>query len=243
MRASFALRDLALTYRTPFVSGKDSLNNEFRDGDRTIAIPGCILITAMSVVADVTRTLTSDLKAAGDLLVLVGTTKRELGGSVYWKRRGELGASVPRVDAKLGKAVLDGVHRAIQAHCVVAAHDLSEGGLAVAAAEMAMAGRLGVCLDLHQVVKSEVSLPEEILFSESQSRLLLEVPPDRLEDLSLNLSGLQSRFAVVGRVLPKPEMVVTMAGEELLRVGLEDLLRAFKQPLDLDGTLVGEASR
>ncbi|MEE9125803.1 MAG: phosphoribosylformylglycinamidine synthase subunit PurL, partial [Planctomycetota bacterium] len=242
VRASFALRDLALAYHTPFVSGKDSLNNEFRDGDRTIAIPGCILITAMSVVSDVTRTLTSDLKAPDNLLVLVGTTKRELGGSVYWKRRGELGASVPRVDAKLGKAVLDGVHRAIEAHCVVAAHDLSEGGLAVAAAEMAMAGRLGVCLDLHQVVKSEVSLPEEILFSESQSRLLLEVPPDRLEDLSLNLSGLQGHFAVIGRVSPKPEMVV-MAGEELLRVGLEDLLRAFKQPLDLDGTLVGEASR
>ncbi len=149
---------------------------------------------------------------------------------------------MPRVDAKLGKAVLDGVHRAIEAHCVVAAHDLSEGGLAVAAAEMAMAGRLGVCLDLHQVVKTNVSRPEEILFSESQSRLLLEVPPDRLEDLSLNLSGLQGHFAVIGRVSPKPEMVV-MAGEELLRVGLEDLLRAFKQPLDLDGTLVGEASR
>jgi len=245
VRASFALRDLALTYRTPFVSGKDSLNNEFRDGDRTIAIPGCILITAMSVVADVTRTFTSDLKAPGNLLVLVGTTRRELGGSVYWKHKGALGASVPRVDHKNGKAVLDAVHRAMTAHCVVAAHDLSEGGLGVAAAEMAMAGRLGVTLDLDQVPRTNLTRPEEILFSESQSRLLLEVPKDRLEDLRLNLEGLLdgSAFAIIGEVTAASEMVVTQGGSHLLRLGLDDLLRAWKQPLDLDGTLVGEESR
>ncbi|MHC4077238.1 MAG: phosphoribosylformylglycinamidine synthase subunit PurL [Planctomycetota bacterium] len=244
VRASFALRDLALAYHTPFVSGKDSLNNEFRDGDRTSAVPGCILITAMSVIADVTRTLTSDLRATGNLLVLVGTTRRELGGSVYWKQKGELGASVPRVDAEHGKAVLDAVHRAIEAHCVVAAHDLSEGGLAVAAAEMAMAGRLGVTIDLDRVPRKGVTRPEEILFSESQSRLLLEVPGDRLDDLMLNLEGLleDGAFAVIGEVQAAPEMVATSTGNELLRVGLDDLLRAFKQPLDLDGTLVAEGS-
>lgn len=233
VRASFALRDLALAYHTPFVSGKDSLNNEFRDGDRTIRIPGCILITALSVIPDVTRTLTSDLKAAGNLLVLVGMTKRELGGSVYWKQKGHLGASVPRVDPKNGKAVLDAVHRAIQAGCVVSAHDLSEGGLGVAAAEMAMAGRLGVSLDLDRVPTEDLTRPEDILFSESQSRLLLEVPKDRYEDLQANVKG----FAVVGEVTSKAEMEVRQAGQPLFRLGIAELLEAFKQPLDLDGTL------
>ncbi|HLQ37285.1 MAG TPA: phosphoribosylformylglycinamidine synthase subunit PurS, partial [Planctomycetota bacterium] len=106
VRATEALCRLALHYRTPFVSGKDSLHNEFRGGGRTISIPGCILVTALSVVADVTRTLTSDLKRKGSLLVLVGVTKAELGGSVYYKHKGQLGSSVPRVDPVLGEQVL-----------------------------------------------------------------------------------------------------------------------------------------
>src|SRR5262245_35087194 len=128
VRAPEALCALALTYRTPFVSGKDSLHNEFRAGDRTIRIPGCILVTAMSVIPDVARTLTTDSKQAGSLLVLVGITKDELGGSVFYKTKGLLGRNVPRVDKKLGRDVLRGCHRAIQARCALAAHDLSEGG-------------------------------------------------------------------------------------------------------------------
>jgi len=236
VRASLALAELALTFRTPFVSGKDSLNNEFRDGERTIVIPGCILVTAMSVVADVARTLTSDLKAAGNLLVVVGTTKRELGGSAYWKSLGHLGACVPRVDGPQAKKNLDGVARAIQARAVRSAHDLSEGGLAVAAAEMAIGGRLGVDLDLAQVPASGVTRADEVAFGESQSRFLLEVEPDRLEDLRVNL--FEVPWAVVGRVTTEPAVVFRSQAREVLRVPLDAAVRAWKRPLDLDGTLV-----
>jgi phosphoribosylformylglycinamidine (FGAM) synthase-like enzyme len=241
VRASFALSELALVLRTPFVSGKDSLNNEFRDGDRTIAIPGCILVTAMSVIADVGRTLTSDFKRAGNLIVAVGNTKRELGGSTYWKTLGHLGASVPRVDAALAKKTFDGLHRAIQARAVRSAHDLSEGGLGVALAEMAMGGRLGADIDLAHLPGASTLRADEALFSESATRFLLEVEPDRLEDLRANL--FEVPWAILGHVAEGDRIVVRHGRNELLRLGLDAALHAWKHPLDLDGTLTDKSTK
>ena len=236
VRASLALAQLALHYRTPFVSGKDSLHNEFRTGDRTITIPGCILITALSVIPDVTHTLTSDLKRAGSLLVQVGITRAELGGSVYYKTKGQLGKDVPRVDHDLGKQVLQGVYRAIAARCVLAAHDCSEGGLAVAAAEMALGGQLGLHIDLEQVPISGDLRSEQILFSESQSRILLEVAEDRLADLRANLG--ETPHAVIGKVEATDAIDFCSAGRSVCRVSRDAAERAFKRPLDLDNSLV-----
>jgi phosphoribosylformylglycinamidine synthase len=218
------------------VSGKDSLHNEFRAGDRTIRIPGCILVTAMSIVPDVARTLTTDCKRAGSKLVLVGVTKDELGGSVYYKTKGHLGANAPRVDKAHGKKVLHAVHRALGARCALAAHDLSEGGLGTAAVEMAIGGKLGVTLDLAKVPTSGPLRAEQLLFSESQSRFLLEVPPDRLDDLKANLGDVP--FAVLGEVTKDATVVVTHGGKELVRMAVSELEAAWKRPLDLDQTLV-----
>ena len=237
VRATEAVCALAMTYRTPFVSGKDSLHNEFRAGDRTIRIPGCILVTAMSIVADVRRTTSSDLKRAGAKLVLVGVTKDELGGSVYYKTKGELGQNVPRVDHQLGRDVLIGCHRAIAARCVLSAHDLSEGGLGAALAEMCIGGKLGARIDLAKATVQGTLRPEQILFSESQSRFLLEVPPDRLADLRANLQ--QVPFAVLGEVTKEATVVIQHQGKDLARLATADLETAWKRPLDLDQTLVG----
>jgi phosphoribosylformylglycinamidine synthase II len=240
VRASLAIQDLALAYRTPFVSGKDSLHNEFRAGDRTIRIPGCILVTAMSVIPDIRRTTTSDGKRAGNHLVLVGLTRDELGGSVYYKTHGELGANVPRVDAELGKLVLHGVHRAIQGHCVMSAHDCSEGGLAVAVAEMCLGGRLGAVIDLDSVPTPDgVELDAvQRLFSESQSRILIEVTPDRLQDLKANLR--EAPHCVIGTFQDKPDITFRFQGTTCCEVSVTAAERAFKHPLDLDGTLIEE---
>jgi phosphoribosylformylglycinamidine synthase len=165
-------------------------------------------------------------------------TKDELGGSVYYKTKGLLGAHVPRVDKELGLAVLTGVHRAIQARAVLAAHDLSEGGLAVAAAEMALGGRLGVELDLDLVVQSGGLRPEQLLFSESQSRILLEVQDDRLADLQANLHT--APHAVIGRFTGGDQILFRSAGKPVVATTLAQCERAWKRPLDLDGTLVAE---
>ncbi|MCB9877111.1 MAG: phosphoribosylformylglycinamidine synthase subunit PurL [Planctomycetes bacterium] len=241
VRATEALCALATTYRTPFVSGKDSLHNEFRTTARTIRIPGCILVTAMSVIADVRLTLTSDLKGDGNQLVLVGTTKDELGGSVYYKSKGELGRNAPRVDPERAKATLHAVHRALQARCAVSAHDLSEGGVAAAVAEMAIGGRLGAAIDLAAMPTDGPLDPTRRMFSESQSRFLLEVPPDRLPDLRANLGDVP--FAVIGQVTAAPTLRFADGARELATVAVADAERAWKAPLDLDGTLTQEVSR
>ncbi len=236
VRATEALCELAMHYRTPFVSGKDSLHNEFRAGDRTIRIPGCILVTAMSVIADVTRTMTSDCKRAGSLLVLVGMTKDELGGSVYYKTKAQLGSKVPRVDKNAGRDTLLGVQRAIAARCTLAAHDLSEGGLAAAVCEMAIGGKLGAKVDLAKVLTACTLRPEQVMFSESQSRFLLEIPPDRLADLRANLQHVP--FAVVGEVTKEPTVLFAHGSQEVARLSVAELEVAWKRPLDLDQTLV-----
>ncbi len=241
VRATEALCAVALQYRTPFVSGKDSLHNEFRAGDRTIRIPGCILVTAMSIVPDVARTLTTDLKRAGSLLVLVGATKDELGGSVYYKAKGHLGAKAPRVDKETAHATLRAVHRAIGARAVLSAHDLSEGGLGAAATEMAIGGKLGVRIDAQKAVAAPGLRPEQILFSESQSRFLLEVPPDRLDDLKANLGGVP--FAVVGETTKDGNVTFQNGGATLLSMPVSELEAAWKRPLDLDQTLVAGGAK
>ncbi|HYW78431.1 MAG TPA: phosphoribosylformylglycinamidine synthase subunit PurL, partial [Thermoguttaceae bacterium] len=142
VRAALACYDMAVVLKTPFISGKDSLNNEFRPegADQPISIPPSLLISAMGQVDDVSRCVTMDLKESGNYLYQVGTTRNELGGSHFALVHGLSGGQVPRVDAETAKEMFAALHNAIDAGLVRACHDLSEGGLAVAIAEMAFAG-------------------------------------------------------------------------------------------------------
>ena len=141
--AAQACHDVALAYGTPFISGKDSLNNEYTHDGQSLAIPPTLLISAIGQVPDVRRCVTMDLKEPGNLLVAAsGTTRHELGGS-HWADgpAARTGARCPRVDPELGPALFRAVHAAIQRGLVRSCHDLSEGGLAVALAEMALRRR------------------------------------------------------------------------------------------------------
>ncbi len=177
--AAKACHRAALAYGTPFISGKDSLNNEYRVGDRSIPIPPTLLISALARVPDVARTVSMDLKRAGSRLYLVGETRGELGGSHYLELRGLQGGRVPRPDLASAPGLLRAVHAAIRDGLVLAAHDLSEGGLAVALAEMAFAGGFGARLRLGAVPTGAlegVHDPDATrLYSESCSRFLVEV--------------------------------------------------------------------
>src|SRR5262249_23046250 len=147
------------------ISGKDSLNNEYRSGGRHVRIPGTLLVSALGQVPDVRRCVTMDLKAPGNKLYLIGTTRDELGGSHFHKVAGGAGGNVPRVDVEAAPKLFRALHGAIAGGLVRSCHDLSEGGLAVALAEMAFAGGVGA----DATHKSE--LPDDVwLFSESPTR-------------------------------------------------------------------------
>jgi len=165
-------------FGTPFISGKDSLNNEFvtESGER-ISIPPTLLISAIAIVPDVRKCTTMNFKRAGSAVYIIGRTKNELGGSHYWGLDGFVGNSVPKVDFGTAKVTFSKVHSLIRRQALSAVHDCSEGGLAVALAEMAFAGGLGVSVDLAEMSKNaDIRETDVLLFSESVSRFIVEVP-------------------------------------------------------------------
>jgi phosphoribosylformylglycinamidine synthase len=189
--AARACRDVALAYRTPFISGKDSLNNEYTHEDCTLSIPPTLLISAIGQVPDIRSCVTMDLKEPGNLLFLLGVTRPELGGSLWAQVHQQAGGRVPRVDPETGRACFAGLHAAIRRGLVRSCHDLSEGGLAVALAEMAIAGGSGASVALGGVPRADDAAGDLVLlFSESPSRFLLEVRAECERELSDVLAGL-----------------------------------------------------
>ncbi len=224
----------AKAYRTPFVSGKDSLNNEYRVGGRTLSIPPTLLVTALAQVPDVGRAVTMDLKRAGNRVLLLGETRAELGASAYLALPEHAAlegtGAVPRPDLERAPALLRALHAALAAGLVQSCHDLSEGGLAVAAAEMALAGDLGLALELARLELAETSGadPDTVaLFSESATRFLLEVAPAELPALRARLAGFP--LVDLGSVEAAPRLrVLGRDGRALLDEALDGLRASFQ---------------
>jgi phosphoribosylformylglycinamidine synthase len=233
VRAAQGCHDAALAYGTPFVSGKDSLNNEYVDaqGEKR-AVPPTLLISSLSVMDDVRRAVTMDLKQPGDLLYVVGETRAEMGGALYSRLHGAIGDGVP---APVPDAIetMRALHRAISGGLVRACHDLSEGGLAVAAAEMAIAGRLGLELSLtHLPRTSDVDADAVALFSESSARFLVEVAPEAAAAFEATLAG--RPVARLGRI----------TADGVLRVhGIEDPLVIACEVRELAHRFLGGSGR
>jgi phosphoribosylformylglycinamidine synthase len=228
VRAAEACRDVALAWMMPFISGKDSLKNEFHAGGRNIVIPPTLLISALGRVPDVRRCVSMDLKESGNLLFLIGSTRHELGGSHFELVTGRAGGTAPQVDLPLAPEVFARIHVAIARGMVRSCHDLSEGGLAVALAEMAFAGGVGV--DVTQLTNVG-SLPDEVLlFSESPSRFVLEIVPTKAQALRNLFADVP--LAQIGQTVKEPRLRIAGAdGEWLLWSSLADLKEAWQKPL------------
>jgi len=232
VEACLACYDGAMAYRTPFISGKDSLNNDYRVGAESLSIPPTLLITALALVDDLGGTASMDLKAPGNALVMVGMSGPELGGSHLARHLGASGAEVPPVDLTLAPGLLSTVHGAVAAGDVAACHDLSEGGLAVAAAEMAFAGCLGAELDLAPMpCRGDVDSLRK-LFGEGATRFLIEVRPENQGALLARLEGVP--HAVIGRTVETPTLTIVDGSTELLSEPIEALRQAFTATHDLD---------
>lgn len=231
VRTAQACHDMSLAYETPFISGKDSLNNEFEFEGRAISIPHTLLVSAFGVMDDVNRAVSMDLKKTGDLIYIVGSTQCELGGSEYFKTRGFIGNSVPEVNPRRGKALMDSLSRATEKGLVRACHDCSEGGIGVAMAEMAFAGGLGATIQLQEVPLGEpVDRDDYILFSESNSRFLVEVAPEQKDEFERVMSG--TCFAAIGHVTGKKSLEVRgITGNKVVTASLVELKEAWQRPL------------
>jgi len=231
VRAAQACYDIAKAYGTPFISGKDSLNNEYRVGDRTISIPPTLLISAIGIIPDIRKVVSMDAKQPGDLVYLVGMTRAEMGGSHYYALHNYVGNEVPQVRPEEGRAVFRALHRAVSAGLVRACHDCSEGGLAVAAAEMAFAGGLGMDLYTMTVPRpADLQRDDVILFSESNSRFLCEVPRDCAEEFESVMGKVPC--APLGRVTGDRRLRFWgLLGEAVVDEPIAELKAAWQRPL------------
>jgi len=233
VRSNQALFDVCLAYSIPLISGKDSMKNDFYDGSTKISIPPTLLFSVIGRIEDIRMAVTMDVKRPGDLVYLLGKTGAELGGSEYFALRGMIGNRVPIVDTDKAYRRYRVYHEAVKAGAVASCHDLSDGGLAVAAAESAFAGGLGMTLDLSRVLwKGDVATKndEALLFSESASRHLVTVHPEKRDEFESVLSG--NCFSAIGEVTAEPRLVVTgLAGGAVVTADLAELKDAWQRTL------------
>jgi phosphoribosylformylglycinamidine synthase len=243
VRAAKGCHDAALAFKTPFISGKDSLNNEYHTDGRRLPVLPTLLISAVSVIEDASQTIDMSLKIPGNLLYLIGATRNELAGSYYAEvvdpdsfDRLFPHAQVPKVDTAKARIAMKALGEAIRQGLVRACHDLSEGGLVVAAAEMSLAGQLGATLHLeHVTIKGTPTIhPNEEtivrLFSETPSRFLVEITPEQFGTFEKHLmaSGVED-IIYIGAVNNSSRFIIH-SGEEsdLINLSIEELQEAWK---------------
>jgi len=224
VRACQACYRFAKGFGTPFISGKDSLYNESPLGPVTPTL----LITAVGMIPDVRKTVSMEVKQVGDLIYIVGQTYPELGGSEYYKLKGFLGKTVPEVRVSQARKIMKSIVKATDFGYVKACHDLSEGGLAVAISEMAFTGDHGIDLYLKNTPRPKGTQRNDfILFSESNSRFLVEVQEKRRRDFEALMEGVPS--SVVGSVKREKRIVVYgIDGNTIVDVSLTELRNAWK---------------
>ncbi|MDP6576343.1 MAG: phosphoribosylformylglycinamidine synthase subunit PurL [Dehalococcoidales bacterium] len=231
VRAAQACYDMSVVYGTPFISGKDSLNNEFEFEGKTVAIPHTLLVSAVGVMNDVNRAVSMDFKQAGDFIYILGSTWDELGGSEYFQTHGLIGNNVPRVDPRRAKALMDKLSAAMEDGLVRACHDCSEGGIGVAVAEMAFAGWLGAAIRLKAIPLGEsVDRDDFILFSESNSRFLVEVASENRAEFEKVMARID--LAVIGEVTDGEVLeIYGVKDEKKVAASIGELKEAWQRPL------------
>ncbi len=209
-RAAEACYDFAVAYGTPFISGKDSMYNDFKGyNDKLeevkISVPPTLLISSIGIVEDVRTCQTIDFKFPGDVIYILGETGNECGGSEYYALMGELlsgkrfvGTGVPGVNAEKNRLLYAAFERAMTAELVASSISLERGGLGLALVKSAMAGMLGFTADLAKVPSREKLRDDAALYSESQGRLLVTVDPKRSGEFEVLFAGI--RIARIGRV-------------------------------------------
>jgi phosphoribosylformylglycinamidine synthase len=222
IRAVEACYDFSKALDAPFISGKDSLYNESPLGP----VRPTLLITGIGIIPDIRKVVTPSLKEEGSPVYMVGLTKEELRGSAYFRLKGVGGGEVPKVDAALSRRLVETLIKAIDEGIVLSCHDLSEGGLGVAAAEMVVASKnLGLEIDLRKI-KSETSRSDYALFSESASRFLVEIDGNGSRRFEEIFSGLP--FSRIGVVIRGAGLRIIDLKNRLYELSCSEVKRAWR---------------
>jgi phosphoribosylformylglycinamidine synthase len=225
-RAMAAIYHLAKTYRTPFISGKDSMFNDFKgyDADNNpvkISVPPTLLISAIGVMEDVAHAISLEPKQAGDLVYVLGETKDELGASEYYDHLGYLGNNVPEMHDDVNYTLYRAMTAANKAQLCASAYAVGFGGLGVALAKKVIASGLGMDITLSDELRFD-----KILYSESQGRIVVTVAPQNKDTFEAAMAGVD-HVQQIGVVTDNPALNIN--GK--VAVGADDLETAYKATL------------
>lgn len=223
------LHDGCLVYGVPLISGKDSMKNDYRHGKWRISVPPTLLVTAIGKIDDVSLSMTTDFKSAGDTIFVLGQTHEELGGSEYHAMKGISGGEAPRVNFRRNFALYKKLQNAIQKGLVSSCHDCSEGGLVVALAECCIGGRLGAEVSLDAIAGKRLQA-EAVLFSESAGRFIVSVRKSN-EKAFLRLMRGMPAFTI-GKVTDVSRLTVGLKGKKAVDLPLEQILLSWKGAMD-----------
>ncbi|PIN83575.1 phosphoribosylformylglycinamidine synthase, partial [Candidatus Micrarchaeota archaeon CG11_big_fil_rev_8_21_14_0_20_47_5] len=207
VRACKALYDCSLAYSVPCISGKDSMKNDFWSGGKKISILPTLLFSALGYIADVSKAVTIDFKGEGESIYLLGMTRDELGGSEYFSLRKIEWGKAPKVNAREFALAYAKLHEAMQKGIISSAHDCSDGGLAVAAAESAFAGEIGAQIDLRKLPYEGEKRNDFLLFSESAGRIIISVKKGKEAEFEEIMR--ESSFAKIGKTTNKEKLIIT----------------------------------
>jgi phosphoribosylformylglycinamidine synthase len=243
VRSCKALYDFTIAFGTPLISGKDSMYNDFEgelDGKRVkISVPPTLLVSALGIIEDISKAVTMDLKEPGNLIYLLGDSSEELGGSEYFTLKGEeigesrfVGNGIPILNAASALRIYENTHQAMSEGLIRSCHDCSEGGLGVALAEMSFAGGMGLEINLTQIPGADYFTRNDfLLFSESPSRLILEIRPENQQRFESICAG--SKFGMIGKT--KEDPVIHIAGlnrHNIIAESIDLLKQTWQRPLD-----------
>jgi phosphoribosylformylglycinamidine synthase len=243
VRACRGLYSTCRAYGVPLVSGKDSMKNEAVLGGVKISVPPTLLLSAIGQIDDVQSSLTLDFKRPGDVVFLLGTTGDHTGASEYFRYLGELagaqpelgqaapfvGNNEPTVDVKANLPLYKALHRAIEAGLVHSAATPSKGGLGVALARSALAGRLGARLEVDAKDQPQALPPDTFLFSESNGRFVVTTSVDQAAAFESFFAGLPCRR--IGEVTAEPELEVSYQNQKEISVTIDQICHSFKKGL------------
>lgn len=227
VRACRSLRQFCLAYGVPCISGKDSMKNDYLDGNERISIPPTLLFTILGVIPNVTRTQTSDFKNSGDRIFILGKTWSEMGYSEANEELEITGGEIPKVDAQSAKTRYQSLSALIEQRVISACHDCSDGGFAVALAEMAIGGRKGCKIDLSKMAQVQDLSVFELLYSESASRHIVTCKPEFAP--LLDALGMWQICREIGEVTQDGIMTICAAEKIVLQKSVDELVTAFKK--------------
>lgn len=228
------VKGMAITaeaYGAPFVSGKDSFYNYFKTEEGPISIPCTLLVSGFGVVEKLEHVVGASLRGTGNKLALVGQSSSGLSGSVFARmitqnaRDDVAFPNPPQFNEEDAFAAYERYHELVKRGIVLSAHDVSEGGLAVALAEMGFSGKAGVHVDLSAVPTVDGTPVAEHLFGETPGRIVFEIADKHVKIVE------DAGFTIIGETTEDGHLTIANGDQHLVHLPLSELKSIWQNGL------------